>query len=57
MLTLIEKKNVDILSAVNRFNYEDSYMFTAEKGLNIAVAFTAYDTETEPILDPSIGEV
>ena len=26
-------------------------------GLNIAAAFTAYDSETEPIDDPTIGEI
>ena len=38
-------------------HYEDSYTFTAEQGLNIAVAFSAYDTETEPILPPEIGNL
>ena len=28
-----------------------------EQGFNIAVAFSAYDSEREPILDPSIGEL
>ena len=53
----MEKKAVDILSAILRFNFEDDYTFTADSGLNIAVGFTAYDDETEPTLDPSIGEV
>ena len=45
------------ISIVLRFNFEDNYTFSADQGLNIAVGLTAFDDETEPILDPSIGEI
>ena len=32
-------------------------IFDYEQGFNVAVAFSAYDSEREPILDPSIGEL
>ena len=32
-------------------------IFDYDQGFNIAVAFSAYDSETEPILDPSIGDL
>ena len=37
--------------------FADSYKFTIENGFNLAVAFTAYDNEPEPIIDKSYGEV
>ena len=58
---LWNKKDVDVLSTVN-----DNY-FTPDtpgyiidyktNGFNIAAAFTAYDSETEEILDPTYGEL
>ena len=35
---LIQKTNIDILAAVTKDHYDDSYIFGAEQGLNIAVA-------------------
>ena len=32
-------------------------VFDYNQGLNLAMAFTAYDDETEPILDKSYGEI
>ena len=32
-------------------------MFDFNQGLNLAMAFSAYDDETEPILDKSYGEI
>ena len=54
---LIAKKDVDVLSTVNDlfFTYED--VISYENGFNFAVAFTAYDNDEEPILDPSYGEI
>ena len=53
--TLIMKTDIDILSTVIEAAFDSDYTFDASKGLNIAVAFTAYDDEREQILDPSIG--
>lgn len=35
----------------------DEDIFTYENGLNFAMAFTAYDGETEPFDDPTIGQL
>lgn len=37
--------------------FADDYRFTVENGFNLAVAFTAFDNEPDPILDKSYGEV
>ena len=37
--------------------FNDSYVFNYDDGLNFAIAFTAFDSETEPILDKSYGEI
>ena len=54
---LIEKKEVDIMSTVNQLRFSEDYIFSAEQGFNIAIAFTAYDSETEPILDPRYADI
>ena len=51
------KKDVDIMSSTQAGFFNDSYTFGYEDGLNFAVAFTAYDSETEPILDESYGKI
>lgn len=51
------KKDVDILSTVNDLHFTDDDVFSYENGLNIAVAFTAYDSEEKWILDPTYGEL
>ena len=51
------KKDVDIMSSTQAAYFDDSYIFGYEDGLNFAVAFTAYDSETEPILDESYGKI
>ena len=54
---MIIKKYIDVKTTLN-YNYvSSSYVFDAEKGLDIAVAFTAYDNEEEIILDKTIGEL
>ena len=35
---LLQKTNIDILAAVTKDHYDDSYIFEANQGLNIAVA-------------------
>jgi len=54
---LIEKDDVDVLQTLEIDAFTDSYNFTFTNGFNIAVAFTAYDDNQEPILDKSYGEV
>ena len=40
---LIHKKEVDIISTTNQMHFSEDYIFSAENGFNIAVAFTAHD--------------
>ena len=55
---LLNKKDVNILSTINDqfYSANDIFNFT-EHGFNLAVAFTAYDSNPEPILDPTYGEI
>ena len=54
---LMEKKDVNVLSTVKDLYFDNNDKFHYSDGLNIAVAFTAYDSVAEPILDPTIGEL
>ena len=54
---LINAKDVSVLSTINDMYFSPDDAFTYDKGFNIAVGFTAYDSNPEPILDPTIGEV
>ena len=51
------KKGVDITSATNDSFFDDEYEFSYEDGLNFAMAFTAYDEVSEPILAPEYGKI
>ena len=53
----VMKKDVDIMASTQAGFFNDSEIFDYERGLNLAIAFTAYDSETEPILDKSYGEI
>ena len=54
---LINKKDVDVLSVVNKNFYDSKYIFDYSKGFNVAVAFTASDNQSEYILDPTYGRL
>ena len=53
----IEKKDVDIMSSIMFSYIDETQVFDNSQGLNLAIAFTAFDNEEEPILDKSIGEI
>ena len=53
----LNKKDVDIMSSTQRQAHGTDMIFDASKGLNMALAFAAYDNEEEYILDPSFGEI
>lgn len=57
MDVLINKKDVDVLSTLNDLHFTPDDIFNYSNGLNIAVAFTAYDSNPEPILDPTYGTI
>ena len=54
---LMSRRDVDILSTINDHKFTPDDKFRAQNGFNIAIAFTAYDNDPMPILDPSYGEI
>lgn len=54
---LVNKRDVDILKMTNFNAVSDQDEFDLSMGFGIAAAFSAYDDETEPIDDPSVGEL
>ena len=53
----IEKKDVDIMSSIMFGYIDETQVFDNSQGINLAIAFTAFDNEEEPTLDKSIGEI
>ena len=53
----MNKKDVDIMSSLQKNYFSADYVFDYSQGLNFAFAFTAYDQVAEDILDPSYGEI
>ena len=54
---LIDRKDVDILSAVLDYYHEEDFTFDYQNGFNVAIAFTDFSDETNWILDDSYGEI
>ena len=54
---LQNKKDIDILATVTQSHFDPDYVFEYQKGFNIAAAFTAYDSNPEPIYDDTYGEL
>ena len=55
---LERKQSVDILTAVVEDYYDDSYVFGADQGFNIAVyVVNPFDPTTFQALDPTYGRV
>ena len=55
--TLIGKKSIRILSSVKDLYFKDDNEFDYSLGLNIAVAFTPYDSSTDWNLEAKYGEL
>ena len=54
----VQKKDVDIMQTKMIDHFPNDYIVSHDNlGLYLAIAFTDYDTETEPILDKSYGEI
>ena len=45
------------MTSIHSSFFDASHTFDQSKGLKFAVAFSAFDDETEPILDKSIGRL
>ena len=57
LIIFIDKKDISImLSTVDLF-FTDDDLFTYEQGMNIAVGFSGYDSQTEWALDKSYGDL
>ena len=54
---LDQHTQVEIQQATIETHFSEDSVFSKEQGLNIAVAFTDWDNEREPILNPTIGEI
>ena len=57
MDVLMHNKDKDVRSVIHDQHFAKDYVFSSKNGLNLAVAFTAYDNEREWILDPAYGEL
>ena len=51
------KKDISIMYSSEDMYFNDADLFTHKMGLNIAVAFSAYDSEEEWVLDPAYGSL
>ena len=51
------KKDVDIMATKLADYLPDDFIFDHGKGLNLAIGFTSFDNNPEPILDKSYGEL
>ena len=54
---LVSRKNVDILSTLEDLHYSDEDIFSYQNGFNVAVGLTAFNSETEWVLDPTVGKL
>ena len=54
---MIERTDDYVMTSIKDSFFSLDYKFGYELGLNIAVAFTAFDTEKENILRPDIGRI
>ena len=52
---LINKKDVDVLSTINEDIFTSDTIYNYDNGFNVAAAITAFDSETEYILDATYG--
>ena len=57
IMDLVYYKDFKLLKFEKENFYDMREPFTNEDGLMIAAAITAYDSETEPIEDPEVGEI
>ena len=55
--TFVNKKDVDVMSSMKTDHLSPDDIISLDTGFNVAVALTAYDNETEYILDKSIGRL
>ena len=54
---LVYRKDVDVLSTLKDYQFDDREIFSHQNGFNIAVGYTAYDLGEEWLLDSTYGEL
>ena len=54
---LLNSRDVNLITTTTFNAVTNTETFDSSTGFNIAVAFSAYDSETEPIDDPTVGEL
>ena len=54
---LITQRYIDVLSVLQENYFDFNYVYDTSKGFDLAIGFTAFDSNKEVILDPSIGEL
>ena len=57
VVTLVEKNDVDIMSALLEDKIDYSTKFTTQDGFFVAAALTMYDSNPEPIEEERFGEL
>ena len=57
LVVFIGKTDIKIMLQTDDMHFDEMDRFTAKMGFNIAVAFTAYDSEQDWILDERYGEL
>ena len=53
----VQKKDVDIMQTKMIDHFPNDYIVSHDLGLYLAIAFTDYDSNSEPILDKSYGRL
>ena len=53
----LNKKDIDLLETMHDMAFDPDHVFAFKNGFALAVAFTAYDSNPNPILDPTYGEI
>ena len=56
-VTIVEKQDVDIMSALIDNNIDDDFRFTANNGFFISAALTRYNSNTTLTEEPRYGEL
>ena len=56
-IIMVEKKKIDMVTATSDSWFSETEVFSGSQGLKFAVAFTGYDSITEWMLPPEIGEL
>ena len=57
IMIMVNVSQITVITNVIENAYAEDHKFTAKEGFFVAAALTEFDNETEPIEDPSYGEL